>query len=113
MVYFRAWSVDKKGRAMKEREKTMGKMQSADGYPGPNEQTKRKVETRHVQPEVDEDQNNLDYLMDNGFDWEEAVTLLDMREHIYENVEMRQRMADDARIHFARWLYAHGMMNEE
>jgi hypothetical protein len=98
---------------MKERETTMGKMQSADGYPGPNEPTRRKVETGHAQPQADEDQSSLNYLMDNGFDWDEAVTLLDMHEHIYENVEMHQRMADDSRIHFARWLYAHGMMNED
>lgn len=58
------------------------------------------------------DQIMLDALMNIGFVWEEAIMLLYLREHLYENAEMRQRMTDDQRMHFARWLYIHGEMNE-
>ncbi len=54
----------------------------------------------------------LDYLMESGFEWGEAVKLLCMREHLYENSEVRQRMADDLRTHFVRWLYEHGEISE-
>ncbi len=55
-----------------------------------------------------EEQMLVDYLIEMGFVWEEAVKLLNLREHLYENAEMRQRMADDCRLQFARWLYEHG-----
>ena len=54
----------------------------------------------------------LDYLIDNGFSWEEAIRLVHMREHIHDNSEVRQRMADDAHMQFARWLYNQGELNE-
>ena len=50
----------------------------------------------------------IDYLMDMGFAWEEAVTLHNMREHLYENAEMQQRMTEDHRMQFVQWLYAQG-----
>jgi hypothetical protein len=50
----------------------------------------------------------LDYLLDMGFTWEESVRLAHIREHLYEGAEMRERMTDDYRMHFARWLYEHG-----
>lgn len=59
------------------------------------------------------DQVLLDYLIEMGFAWEEAAKLLNMREHLYKNVEMRQRMAGDSRLLFARWLYEHGEICEE
>ncbi len=55
-----------------------------------------------------EEQMLVDYLIEMGFVWEEAVKLLNLREHLYENAEMRQRVADDCRLQFARWLYEHG-----
>ncbi len=72
----------------------------------------RRFEPKHYKPDTDGDQIMLDYLIDAGFAWEEAVTLLNLREHLYENTEMRQRMADDHRMLFVRWLYANGEMNE-
>jgi hypothetical protein len=59
------------------------------------------------------DQLQLDYLMEMGFAWEEAAKLLNMREHLYKNIEMRQRMADDSRLLFARWLFENGEICEE
>ncbi len=70
------------------------------------------LEAKHFTPSSSGDPIVLDYLMNAGFVWEEAVMLLYLREHLYENAEMRQRMTDDLRIHFARWLYANGEMNE-
>jgi hypothetical protein len=76
--------------------------------------------TRHVEPKQakyysprsNTEQAQLDTLLDAGFVWEEAVTLLNLREHLYENAEMRQRVADDPRLNFVRWLYLNGEMNE-
>jgi len=48
-----------------------------------------------------------------GFTLDEANKLRHQRTHIYENAEMQQRLADDSRMHFARWLYEHGEMNEK
>ena len=59
-----------------------------------------------------EEKRQLDYLLGSGFTWEEAVKLLHQRTHLYENVEMQQRMADNSRMHFARWLYEQGELYE-
>ncbi len=58
------------------------------------------------------EQRALDTLMNTGFYWEEAVRLLHMREHLYENAEMRQRFSNDLRMQFVRWLYEHGEIHE-
>jgi hypothetical protein len=50
----------------------------------------------------------IDYLLELEFAWEEALQLINLREHLYEGNEMRQRMADDCRMQFARWLYEQG-----
>lgn len=42
-------------------------------------------EAKHYTPKTSEDQIMLDYLMNVGFVWEEAVMLLHLREHLYEN----------------------------
>src|SRR5579864_501596 len=43
---------------------------------------------------LSEEQLLLDYLLETGFAWEEAEKLLSLRDHLYDNIEMRQRMAD-------------------
>jgi hypothetical protein len=85
-----------------------------------NEHTSRwNVPERQSNPQIDEapqtygnDQMLMDYLMDQGFIWEEAAKLLNMRENIYSNLEMRQRIADDSRMLFVRWLYEQGELDE-
>ena len=42
----------------------------------------------------------------------EAVKLVQMHEHLYENAEMRQRVEEDEYMLFARWLYTQGAINE-
>ena len=54
----------------------------------------------------------MEYLLEAGFEWEEASRLLHLHNHLYENAEMRQRMTDDYRMHFAQWLYEHGEISE-
>lgn len=63
--------------------------------------------------ETGEEQMFLDYLLATGFELDEARKLVEMREHLYENAEMRQRMAEDYRMHFARWLYEQGELHEQ
>jgi hypothetical protein len=58
------------------------------------------------------EQQALDMLMDTGFYWEEAIRLLYLREHLYENEEMHQRVCDDLRMQFVRWLYEQGEIHE-
>lgn len=57
---------------------------------------------------VAQEQMMLDYLLDMGFTWEESVRLANVREHLYEGSEMRERLANDYRMEFARWLLEHG-----
>jgi hypothetical protein len=70
------------------------------------------LESEHYTPSSCGDQIMLDALMSAGFVQEEAAMLLHFREHLYENAEIRQRMTDDLRMHFGRWLYLNGEMNE-
>ena len=70
------------------------------------------LEAQQYTPSSDRDQVMLEYLINTGFLWEEAKMLLHLREHLYENAEMCQRITDDLRMHFARWLYINGEMDE-
>jgi hypothetical protein len=70
------------------------------------------LESKHCALSSSGDQIMLDSLMNAGFVQEEATMLLYFREHLYENAEMRQRMTDDLRMHFGRWLYINGEMDE-
>jgi hypothetical protein len=84
--------------------------------PQPSEHNERHIqhaEALNSAASIPEEQLLLDYLIDNGFVWEEAIKLVHMREHLYDNGEMRQRMENDAHIQFARWLYEHGEFSEE
>ncbi len=60
-----------------------------------------------------EEQRQQEYLMSQGFTWDESRKLQHQRTHLYENGEMQQRMADDSRVLFARWLYEQGEINEQ
>jgi hypothetical protein len=55
----------------------------------------------------------LDTLIESGFKWDEALKLLTLREHLYQNKEIRQLLENDNRMQFARWLYQQGEMSEE
>jgi hypothetical protein len=84
---------------------------SAGGYPEfseKREKSTQQFEAKQYKPSTESDQIMIDYLIDRGFVLEEAATLLNMREHLYENVEMRERMAEDSRMQFVQWLYEHG-----
>lgn len=78
-----------------------------------NERLLQHIRAGSSSDQAQEEQVQLDYLMESGFEWEEAMKLLSMREHLYENSEVRQRMADDLRTHFVRWLYEHGEISEK
>ena len=54
----------------------------------------------------------LDYLIEQGFVWEEAMKLVRLREHLYDNAEIQQRMAEDNRMQFVHWLYEQGEIKE-
>lgn len=77
-----------------------------------NERRIQHAEAMNEAASTHEAQLLLDYLIDNGFAWEEAIKLVYMREHIHDNSEVRQRVADDAHMQFARWLYQQGELNE-
>lgn len=58
------------------------------------------------------EQQQVETLMERGFFWEEAVKLVQLHEHVYENIEVKQRIEEDAYMQFARWLYEQGAINE-
>jgi hypothetical protein len=78
-----------------------------------DDQLTQRADARRYTASSNATQGMLDYLMGAGFMWEEAVTLLHLREHLYENTEMRQRMESDYRMHFVRWLCEHGEMSDD
>ena len=83
--------------------------------PQPSEQNERRAQHTQIKSQVgriSEEQMLMDYLIDAGFLLDEAIQLLDLREHLYSNTEMQQRLADDARMQFARWLYEEGELEE-
>lgn len=58
------------------------------------------------------EQKQVEDLMEQGFFWEEAIKLVQFHEHLYENAEMKQRLAENEYMLFARWLYEQGAINE-
>jgi hypothetical protein len=58
-------------------------------------------------------QEQLDILMKDGFAWDQALKLIYLRDHLYSNSEMQQRLANDQRMQFMRWLYEQGELKEE
>jgi hypothetical protein len=83
-------------------------MESSADYHYPHQSS----EARVASPSSASEHEMLHLLMDTGFYWEEAVQLLHLREHLYENSEMQQRISEDLRMHFVRWLYEQGEINE-
>lgn len=90
----------------------MGDIQSSEGFFDASRHVAHKIEAKGYTSSTSAEQCMLDYLMDNGFQWDEAVTLMHLREHLYENIEMRQRVTEDYRMHFVKWLYEHGLVSD-
>jgi hypothetical protein len=77
----------------------------------PNEHSKY-IGVGDVQERTRLERKQVETLMERGFFWEEAVKLVQLHEHIYENIEMRQRLEEDEYMQFVRWLYEQGAINE-
>lgn len=90
----------------------MRDIQSSEGFFESSRHVAHKIEAKHYTSGTATEQLMLDYLLDNGFQWDEAVTLIHLREHLYENIEMRQRVTEDYRMHFVKWLYEHGLVSD-
>ena len=86
---------------------------SQSGFPEFNEHRTPQTSVEAERGENREEQMFLDYLLATGFELDEAQKLIEMRDHLYTNPEMRQRMAGDYRMHFARWLYEQGELSEQ
>jgi hypothetical protein len=86
--------------------------QSSWGSSEHNEPVIHNVRTDQASIESTNDSVQLDVLMETGFSREEATRLSHLRKHLYENVEVRQRLSNDNRLQFARWLFEHGEMDE-
>lgn len=78
-----------------------------------NERSIQHAERETPLVNVTEEQIFIDYLLDEGFGLKEATRLLNLRDHLHENVEMRQRMDNDYRMHFVKWLYEQGEISEK
>jgi hypothetical protein len=62
--------------------------------------------------EVSSEQAQVESLIKRGFVWDEAVKLVYLRDHLYSNSEMRQRLANNHHMQFMRWLYEQGELHE-
>ena len=85
---------------------------SIGGFAEHNEPVVQGAEIETFAVDISEERMLIDQLIGGGFAWEEAVKLLNLRDHLYENAEMHQRVADDKRMQFARWLYEQGEITE-
>jgi hypothetical protein len=85
---------------------------SMGGFSEFNERSVQPIKTERSSIDMKHSLLQLDALLELGFSWDEAQKLLCMREQLYDNPEMRQRLAGDARLLFARWLYEHGELQE-
>lgn len=81
--------------------------------PDPYEPFRPQVDMEIAVGGVDERQGMLDSLLDKGFWREEALKLIYLRTHLDENTEVHERFLSDYRLHFARWLYEQGLLNED
>lgn len=81
-------------------------------YPDPDGLPAQTVEAGFITTDSPNEEVALHTLMQTGFLWEEATQLLHLREHLHENHEMHQRMSEDHRMHFVRWLYENGEVSE-
>jgi len=86
---------------------------SMGGFYEHNERSVQHPGLETLRDELHRERMLLDRLMRMGFPWVEAARLLDLRDHLYENTEMRQRQAEDSRLLFARWLYEQGEITEK
>lgn len=77
-----------------------------------NERPTRQAEIDDSLIDTSEEQMLMDQLIARGFVWDEALKLIDLRDHLYENIEMRQRVCDDPHMQFMRWLYEQGELTE-
>jgi len=89
-----------------------GHGESNEQYLQQTEQGIRELQVEINETAADQNQARMEQLIHTGFSWEEAMKLMGMREHVYENSEMLQRMENDPRIQFVRWLIAHDEINE-
>jgi hypothetical protein len=85
---------------------------SMGGFSEYNERSVQHVERETSSVDTSKERMLIDHLIERGFAWEEAVKLLNLRDHLYENAEMHQRVADDNRMQFARWLYEQGEITD-
>ena len=86
--------------------------QSSWGSSEHDEPVIHSVSTDQESVENTNDSIQLDILMKTGFSRQEAIRLSHLHKHLYENVEVRQRLSQDNRLLFARWLFEHGEMHE-
>jgi hypothetical protein len=56
--------------------------------------------------------NSSPILLGNNFTPEEAARLRNLRENFHEHVEYLERLVDERRLGFVRWLIDTGRLNE-
>ena len=88
-------------------------MQNRQPSQGNIPETDQRIEDATSTASMLEEQRQQEYLMSVGFTWDESRKLQHQRTHLYENGEMQQRIANDSRVLFARWLYEQGEINEK
>jgi hypothetical protein len=51
------------------------------------------------------------YLLSRGFTQNEALKLLHMKNHVTEQIEYREMIAENRRLNFIRWLIEHNRIS--
>jgi hypothetical protein len=54
----------------------------------------------------------LNFLCTQGFTVDQAVRLVEMRENFAQQLEYRERTAEQNRLNFVRWLFEHGKISQ-
>lgn len=86
---------------------------SQSGHNDRYEQLIQQIEADYPPVASPEELLQVEHLLDLGFEWEEAMNLLDLHEYLYNNDEMHERVANDSRMLFVRWLYENGEICED
>ena len=56
--------------------------------------------------------SDLEQLLAMGFSDDEAAKLIHMKDHVADQAEYRELLAESRRLDFARWLIEHGRMKD-
>jgi hypothetical protein len=58
------------------------------------------------------DKNELEHLISLGFSELEAMRMIQMKDHVSEEIEYREMIEESRRLNFVRWLIDHDRLSK-